>query len=406
MVQGTGSLLPRTVSTRSHRDNRSPLGVDADSFCALLKAISPGGQPYTLGETPAVRHHGRSLEVNAMDQSAHSARSMFPTAPDVLSLPNWRVSIAIPVHNEEAVLPELLRRLTVVLDSLPGGTHEIVFVDDGSLDSSRQILCEAARTDHRITVATLSRNFGHQAALTAALDVVGGDVVVVMDADLQDSPEDVATLLAAVAAGSDVAYAIRTNRKEGWLLRVCYAVAYRIIASLSNTKLPVDAGDFAAMTRRVVDEIRHAPEHNRYLRGLRSWVGFRQTAVPVARGLRFAGDSKYSIRALARLALDGVFAFSTMPLRVATVVGLLAIGASALFAVYAVYARVVYERVPEGFTSLLVMMVFLAGANLLFMGIMGEYIGRIYEEAKARPLYVIDEIISQGERRPSRSRSA
>ena len=311
-----------------------------------------------------------------------------------------RVSVAVPVYNEETGLPELIKRLTAVLEGIQGGPHEIIFVDDGSRDASRSVLIRAALADPRISVVGLSRNFGHQAAITAAMDAVDGDVVVVMDADLQDSPEDIIRLLAVVAEGSDVAYAIRTRRKEGWLLRTCYAAAYRIIGMLSGTRLPLDAGDFSAMTRQVVQEIRRSPEHNRYLRGLRSWVGFRQTAVPVERGARFSGDSKYSLAALVRLACDGVFSFSTTPLRVATVFGLFAIGISSLFTTYAVYVRVVYQRSPEGFTALLLMMVFLSGVNLLFMGIIGEYVGRIYEEAKARPLYVVDEIISQGKRSP------
>jgi dolichol-phosphate mannosyltransferase len=303
------------------------------------------------------------------------------------------------------VLPELLRRLTLVLDQIPGDRHEMVFVDDGSQDGSRAFLLEVAAADDRITVVTLSRNFGHQAALTAAMDFVQGDLVVVMDADLQDSPEDIPRLLSALADGCDVAYAIREGRKEVWVLRTLYALAYRLIGALSSTKLPLDAGDFAAMSRRVVDEVRRAPEHNRYLRGLRSWVGFRQVPVKLERQARFAGDSKYSLRALIRLALDGVFAFSITPLRVATVVGACAIGLSVVFSLYAVYARFMHDRSPQGFTALLLMMVFLAGVNLLFLGIIGEYVARIYEEAKARPLYVIDEIVSQARpRSPDRRR--
>lgn len=326
-------------------------------------------------------------------------------APDPRVADSWtgppgacshRVSVAIPVHNEEAVLPELLRRLATVLDSVPGGPHEIVFVDDGSSDRSKEVLLEAATRECRITIVTLSRNFGHQAALTAAMDVVDGDVVVVMDADLQDAPEDIPRLLGALDEGHDVAYATRIGRKEGILLRLAYTVAYRLITALSSTRLPLDAGDFAAMTRRVVVEIRRSPEHNRYLRGLRSWVGFRQTAVAVERAPRFAGDSKYSLRGLVRLALDGIFSFSTAPLRAASVLGVIAIGLSSLFTAYAVHARIVHERTPEGFTALLLMIVFLAGVNLVVMGVIGEYVGRIYEEAKARPLYVVDSIVRPG----------
>lgn len=304
-----------------------------------------------------------------------------------------RVSIAIPVHNEEEVLPELLRRLSAVLDQTAGGPHEVVFVDDGSRDRSLALLREAARHDPRVRAVALSRNFGHQAAVTAALDHCRGDVVVVMDADLQDPPEAIPPLLAAIADGHDVAYATRVRRKESLPLRLSYALAYRVIASLSRVDLPLDAGDFCAMSRRVVDHIRRAPEHNRYIRGLRSWVGFRQVAVPVERSSRFAGTSKYSVGALFRLAFDGIFAFSAVPLRVAAVAGLVAILLSALFATYAVYARLAVGQVPPGFTASIVLMTFLAGVQLTFLGIIGEYIGRIYEDVKARPLYVVDAVI-------------
>jgi polyisoprenyl-phosphate glycosyltransferase len=316
-----------------------------------------------------------------------------------------RISVAIPLHNEEAVLPELLRRLGAVLDVLPGGPHEMVFVDDGSRDRTMALLQAAAATDPRIVVVSLSRNFGHQAALTAALDQVSGDVTVVMDGDLQDEPEAIPRLVAKLAEGYDVVYAQRVGRKEAALLRVAYFVFYRLIASMSKLKLPVDAGDFSLMSRRVVEEIRRSPEHNRYLRGLRTWVGFRQAGVPVERAERAAGQSKYSLRGLVRLAFDGMFAFSTAPLRAAAVLGAVAVALSVLFALYAIYVRVVQDRAPQGFTSLIVGMTFLSGMNLFFLGVIGEYVGRVYEESKARPLYVIDKLIRDGrDRRTGRER--
>jgi polyisoprenyl-phosphate glycosyltransferase len=308
-------------------------------------------------------------------------------------LTNRRISVAVPVNNEEVVLPELLRRLRATLETLRGGPHEVVFVDDGSSDGSLGILQTAAEADGRIKVVVLSRNFGHQAALAAAMDFVTGDVVVVMDADLQDPPEEIERLIAVLDDGADVAYATRVRRKEGFLLRLAYAGAYRLIASLSRVRLPLDAGDYCAMSRRVVTELQRTPEHNRYMRGLRSWVGFRQIAVPIERPRRFAGESKYSAGALIRLAFDGIFAFSTIPLRVATVAGLLAIAASAGFALFAVYARLVLDRSPAGFTSVIVLMTFLSGMHLVFLGIIGEYIARVYDETKARPLYVVDQVI-------------
>jgi glycosyltransferase involved in cell wall biosynthesis len=307
-----------------------------------------------------------------------------------------RLSVAIPVHNEEQVLPELFGRLTAVLDGVPGGPHEMIFVDDGSRDGSLGLLEAAAARDQRIVVVTLSRNFGHQAALTAALDQVTGDAAVVMDADLQDRPEEIPRFLAKLEEGFDVVYAQRVRRKEGVLLRAAYFVFYRLIAWLSRIRLPLDAGDFSLMSRRVVNEIRGVPEHNRYLRGLRTWVGFRQTGIAVERAERFAGQSKYSYRALIRLAFDGIFAFSIAPLRAAAVLGAVAVLLSTLFTLYAVYARVVLQRSPQGFTALIVVMTFLSGMNLFFLGVIGEYVGRVYEEAKARPLYVIGRLIRAG----------
>jgi polyisoprenyl-phosphate glycosyltransferase len=306
-----------------------------------------------------------------------------------------KVSFAIPILDEEAVVPELLRRTTAVLDALPGGPHEIVLVDDGSSDRTLEILEEAAEHEERIVVVSLSRNFGHQTALAAGLDYVTGDVAVLMDGDLQDPPESVTELLAYYQRGYDVVYARRVNRKESWLLRFCYYVFYRLIAALSSTPLPLDSGDFGLLSRRVVDEIRRMPEHHRYLRGMRMWVGFRQIGVSVERSARHAGRTKYSTLKLLKLASDGIFAFSIVPLRVAAILGACAIGASLLFSLYALYAKF-WLHSPQGFTALILSMTFLSGMNLFFLGIIGEYVGRIYEEAKARPHYVVRKLVRRG----------
>jgi polyisoprenyl-phosphate glycosyltransferase len=312
-----------------------------------------------------------------------------------------RLSVAVPVHNEEQVLPELLQRLTAVLDALPGGPHEMVFVDDGSRDGSLSLLEAASGRDGRVVVVSLSRNFGHQAALSAALDQVTGDATLVMDGDLQDRPEEIPRLVAKLQEGFDVVYAQRVRRKEGTLLRTAYFLFYRLITSLSELRLPLDAGDFSIMSRRVVAEIRSAPEHNRYLRGLRTWVGFRQVGLEVERAERFAGKSKYSFGALVRLGFDGIFAFSTAPLRAAAVLGAIGMVLSSLFALYSIYARLVLHRSPQGFTAIIVVVTFLAGLNLFFLGIIGEYLGRVYEEAKARPLYVVGRLIRNGREDPA-----
>lgn len=307
-----------------------------------------------------------------------------------------RLSVAIPVHNEESVVPALVDRLASVLNGIPGGPHEMIFVDDGSSDGTLKLLEAAGAHDARIIVVSLSRNFGHQAALTAALDHVTGAAIIVMDGDLQDRPEEIPRLVAKLSEGFDVVYAQRTRRKEPLLLRLAYFVFYRLIASLSKLRLPLDAGDFSIMTRRVVDEIRRAPEHNRYLRGLRTWVGFRQTGLAIERAGRTAGRSKYSVRSLLGLAFDGIFAFSTVPLRAAAGLGALVVIAASLFTIYAIYARIVLHQSPQGFTALTVLMTFLMGMNLFFLGVIGEYVGRVYEEAKARPQYVVGRLIRAG----------
>lgn len=303
------------------------------------------------------------------------------------------VSVAIPVYNEALVVPQLLARLRTVLDATPGGPHQMVFVDDGSKDATVELLAEEARRDHRILVVALSRNFGHQTALTAALDHVGGDVILVMDADLQDPPEALPLFLEQHAKGFDVVYAQRVDRKEGLLLRISYFVFYRLIAKLSALDLPLDAGDFGLMSRRVVDEVRRSPEHHRYLRGLRRWVGFRQTGVVVERSARAAGTSKYSPAKLLKLAFDGIFAFSIAPLRAAALLGAFAVAASSLYALYALYVKLALNQSPRGFTALVLVVTFLSGLQLMFLGLMGEYLGRVYEEVKGRPLYVVDRII-------------
>ncbi len=303
-----------------------------------------------------------------------------------------RVSLAIPVYNEEAVVPELIRRTTAVLDGIPGGPHEIVLVDDGSSDRTLEMLEQAAEKDARIVVVSLSRNFGHQTALGAALDQVSGDVVVLLDGDLQDPPEGVPTLIEWYQQGYDVVYVRRVDRKESWWLRSCYYIFYRLMAALSSIQVPLDAGDFGLLSRRVVEEMRKMPEQHRYLRGLRTWVGFRQIGIPMERSARHAGRTKYSPLKLLKLASDGIFAFSIVPLRAAAVLGAGAVGVSLFFSLYALYAKF-WLHSPQGFTALIVVMTFLSGINLFFLGIIGEYVGRVYEETKGRPHYVVLRIV-------------
>ncbi len=304
-----------------------------------------------------------------------------------------RVSVAAPLFNEEETLPELLRRVGDVLAGLPGGPHQIVLVDDGSTDRTRAMIEEAAAADSRITAVLLSRNFGHQAALSAALDHAHGDVVVLLDGDLQDPPEEIPRFLEKHLEGYDVVYAQRERRKEPLWLRFCYWAYYRLLARMAKPELPLDAGDFSLMSRRVVDLLRATPERHRYLRGLRAWAGFEQLGLPVERASRHAGQPKYSFGRLVELGLDGIFSFSVIPIRAAAVLGAGAVLLTVFFALYAVYAKLFLDQSPQGFTALLVVGTFLSGVLLFFLGVIGEYVGRIYEEVKARPLYVVDRVV-------------
>src|SRR5208282_1627388 len=305
----------------------------------------------------------------------------------------FRLSVAIPIHNEESVLPELLRRLRGVLDGIAGGPHEIVFVDDGSTDKTFKMLAAAAKEDGRIGVVSLSRNFGHQAAITAGLDHVTGDAAVVMDGDLQDVPEVIPRFVEKFQEGYDVVYAQRVRRKEPLALRICYFVFYRMMAALSDISLPLDSGDFGLMSRRVIEEVRKMREHHRYLRGMRSWVGFRQTGIEVERAERHSGKSKYSVMGLVKLAFDGIFAFSIVPIRAAALFGAFVMFLSSLYVIYSIYIKLVLRISPQGFTALIVAITFFSGVLLFFLGVIGEYVGRISEEIKARPQYIVGRTI-------------
>lgn len=307
-----------------------------------------------------------------------------------------RISVAVPLYNEECNVDELVHRVSAVLDALPGGPHEFVVVDDGSTDGTVAKLEAYARSDPRLRVVVLSRNFGHQAALSAALDHVSGDAVMVMDGDLQDPPELVPQFVEVAAQGFDVVYALRRTRRESWLMRSAYFLFYRVLQRLSDITIPVDAGDCALLSRRVVDEIRRTPERQRFLRGLRSWVGFRQVGVAVDRAGRSAGESKYTFGKLLRLASDGLLAFSTAPIRAAAILGAAVVALSGAFAFYSVLAKLVFGRPPQGFTALTVLIAMSSGVQLFFLGVIGEYVGRVYEEVKRRPLYIVSRVVEAG----------
>ncbi|HAA73159.1 MAG TPA: glycosyltransferase [Planctomycetaceae bacterium] len=306
------------------------------------------------------------------------------------------ISVAIPVFNEQLVVPELIKRTTAVLDKLPGGPHEIVCVDDGSTDDTLALLTEAT-IDQRLTVIQLSRNFGQQPAYAAALDHVTGDAVVLMDGDLQDPPEAIPQLLEKLQEGFDVVYAIRVNRKENALKRICYSAFYKLMRAISQTTLPVDSGDFSVIRRPVIEVLRQSSDRHRYLRGLRSWVGFRQVGIPIERDARAAGNAKYSLFGLLKLALDGIFSFSLLPLRLATYLGSVTILLAITYSLYTLYIKFFSspELSPTGFPATVILVSFVAGVQLIFLGIQGEYMGRIFHEVQGRPPYIIQHVVRE-----------
>jgi dolichol-phosphate mannosyltransferase len=303
------------------------------------------------------------------------------------------VSLVVPVYNEQETLPTFYQRATAVLESLQD-PYEIIFVDDGSSDGSFDMLRALAEKDRHVRVVSFSRNFGHQTAVTAGLHYARGKAVAVIDADLQDPPEFLPQMLEKWREGYQVVYAVRKTRKEHWLKRTAYRAFYRLLRSLAYVDMPLDAGDFAVMDRRVVDELNAMPERNRFVRGIRAWVGFKQIGLEYDRAERFAGESKYSLRKLFKLAYDGVISYSFVPLRLATHLGFAISGVAFALILYLVGLRIVYgEKIIAGWTSTVVVVLFLGGVQLLSLGILGEYVGRIFDEVKRRPLYVVRETV-------------
>ena len=306
-------------------------------------------------------------------------------------LPNY--SFIVPIYNEEKTILELYRRVSAVMDSLDGAA-ELILVNDGSRDRSLQLMRELHDRDCRVCYISLARNFGHQIAVTAGLNFVRGQVVIILDADLQDPPELIPHMIEQWRLGYQVVYAQRTQRrKEGWFKRFTAYFFYRLLKRLADVDIPTDTGDFCLIDRQVVDVLNAMPERNRYLRGLRSWVGFRQTAIRFERDPRFAGEVKYTFGKSLALALNGLISFSKVPLRLSTYVGLIAAVLAILMAVLVLYWRLFVPRSPlTNFTIILVAIFFLGAVQLVSIGILGEYIGRIYEEVKGRPLYTLAEV--------------
>jgi len=306
------------------------------------------------------------------------------------------LSVVIPCYNEITVLPLLEDRLRSALDGL-GMRWEVVFVDDGSKDGSYERLAALHARDARFKVVRLSRNFGHQAAIAAGLSFAGGEAVAILDADLQDPPELIATCLKHWREGDQVVYCQREQRKEGPLLRLLSASFYRLLRASSEVAMPLDAGDFCLMDRRVVDVINAMPEHRVFVRGLRAWAGFRQRALPYARPARAAGETKYGLGRLLSLAANGLFSFTLIPLRVATFLGLMLSALSGAWGVFVLAWRIfgfrffglTASQLP-GWSGFVLLLILFGSVQLVLLGVLGEYVGRIYEETKGRPRWVIE----------------
>jgi glycosyltransferase involved in cell wall biosynthesis len=298
-------------------------------------------------------------------------------------------SVVVPVYNEAETLPELRSRLTVVLDELDGSS-EVVLVDDGSRDASWDMIEQAAAEDPRFRGVRLSRNFGHQIAVSAGLDQARGRAVVIIDADLQDPPEVILAMASKWRAGYDVVYAVRDERLDETRFKLWTArIFYRVLRRLTETDIPADVGDFRLVDRRVVDAVAAMPERSRFLRGMFAWVGFEQTSVSYRRDPRFAGTSKYPLSKMLRFAADGVVNFSNVPLRLALNLGFIVSAAAFILGLGAFVAKALGLYATPGWASVVVATSFLGGMQLVVLGVMGEYVGRIYDEVKGRPLYFV-----------------
>jgi glycosyltransferase involved in cell wall biosynthesis len=302
------------------------------------------------------------------------------------------ISIVVPCYNEQEVIDITLGRLMSLCDSQPKYDFEVICVDDGSRDKTYGLLCAAAETNPRLRIIKFARNFGHQIAVTAGIDAAAGDAVVLIDADLQDPPEVVVQMIEKWEDGFDVVYGVRASRAGETAFKLVTARGfYRLLNKLSEVAIPLDTGDFRLMSRAVVDVLKSMPERHRFVRGMVAWIGFKQTALPYERVERFAGESKYPLRKMLKFALDGLLSFSTKPLQVSVTLGLLAAALAMLGIVYAIALRIFSSVWVEGWTALMIAVLFMGGVQLVSLGIIGEYIGRIYSEVKRRPLYIVGE---------------
>jgi len=310
-------------------------------------------------------------------------------------MPRPTLSLVLPIYNEEAVIPELHARLQEFLGKLAPVDAEVLFVNDGSRDRSMELLRSVAAGEPRYRILSFARNFGHQTAITAGIDYARGKAVVVMDADLQDPPEVVLAMVEKWREGFDVVYGKRRSREgETFFKLLTAAIFYRVFAAMIPIEVPLDTGDFRLMSRAVVVALRELRETHRFVRGMVAWVGFKQTAVLYDRPGRFAGETKYPLRKMIRFAVDGITSFSVLPLRFATYLGMVISLMSVGVAIWSLVARFVFHATVAGWTAEVVIFSLLAAVQLLMIGILGEYVGRIYEQVKKRPLYVVGDRVN------------
>lgn len=311
-----------------------------------------------------------------------------------MNAPRPIVSVVIPLYNEEGNVDELVSRTRRILTALPDApAYEICLVNDGSTDGTLAALTRLAETHRELAVIDLSRNFGHQLAATAGLDAARGDAVILMDGDLQDPPELIPQFVEKWRAGYDVVYAVRRTRRGETPFKLLTAkIFYRVIKSLTNVSIPVDTGDFRLMSRRVVHALGQTRERHRFLRGLVSWVGFRQIGIPYDRAERFSGATKYPFSKMLGFAIDGITSFSEAPLRLSTYIGFITSGFAFVYAAIVLALKFAHLNYP-GYTSTMLAILFIGGIQLVGIGILGEYIGRIYNEIKARPLYLVSNVL-------------
>jgi len=302
------------------------------------------------------------------------------------------ISIVVPIFNESETIDTCYQRLKKVLDSLESYSYEIVFVDDGSQDDSYQKLVDFADRDSKVRIIKFSRNFGHQIAITAGIDHAHGDAVVIIDADLQDPPEVIKEFISKWEEGYEVVYGVREKREgEGMMKLLTASLFYRLLKAMINIDIPVDVGDFRLMSRRAADKLKELKERDRFVRGLVSWVGFRQIGVPYCREKRYSGETKYPYRKMIKFALDGITSFSSVPLKLAAWLGYFTSLLAFLY-LCSVFVQKAMGVTVQGFATIMVGMLFLGGVQLICLGIIGEYIGRIFNETKQRPMYVIEQI--------------